>query len=211
VTIPDSVTGIGPYAFNGCESLTAIYGKAGSYAETYSKEQGIPFSTGTPPAIPQMSQVPAQPVAPAQPGSTKVNPTPSTVYVNGTATAFEAYNIGGANYFKLRDLAYVLNGTEKQFEVGYDTATKAITLTRGQSYTPNDSEMVQGDGKAKSAIPTPSTIYLNGNVLDLVVYNIGGSNFFKLRELMKAIDVYVGYDSATRAITLDTRYGYLDE
>ena len=44
-------------------------------------------------------------------------PTTSTVMVNGQAVAFEAYNIAGNNYFKLRDLAKVLSGTTKQFEV----------------------------------------------------------------------------------------------
>ena len=143
-----------------------------------------------------------------EPKSQTAKPTASSVSVNGSLKAFDAYNIGGANYFKLRDLAVVLNGTEKQFEVGYDNATKAITLTSGKPYTANNSEMVQGDGKAKNAVPTPSTIYLNGKVLDLVVYNIGGANFFKLRDLMEALDVYVGYDNATKAITLDTSKGY---
>ena len=141
-----------------------------------------------------------------------VNPTPSTVYVNGVETAFEAYNIGGSNFFKLRDLAYVLSGTEKQFEVGYDDATKAIILTSGKAYTPTgNQEMIPGDGKAKPATPTASKIYLDGDELNLTVYNIGGNNFFKLRDLMQAIDVYVGYDNATRAITLDTSKGYTIE
>jgi len=39
-------------------------------------------------------------------------PTASTVYLNSEETAFEAYNINGNNFFKLRDLAYALNGTE---------------------------------------------------------------------------------------------------
>ena len=138
-------------------------------------------------------------------------PTASTVYVNGTATAFEAYNIGGNNYFKLRDLAYALNGTAKQFEVGYDNNTKAITLTTGQAYTPDGGEMARGDGTAKTASPTASRIYLNGMELNLTVYLIGGNNFFKLRDLMEAIDVFVGYDSATKAITLDTSKGYEPE
>ena len=140
-----------------------------------------------------------------------VNPTPSTVYVNGVETAFEAYNIGGSNYFKLRDLAFVLNGTQKQFEVGYDNTTKAITLTSGQPYTAVGSEMIQGDGKSKNALPTPSTIYLDGEKLNLTVYIIGGNNFFKLRELMEVLDVFVGYDGVTKAITLETSKGYEPE
>ncbi|MCL1835068.1 MAG: hypothetical protein FWG48_02805, partial [Oscillospiraceae bacterium] len=36
-------------------------------------------------------------------------------------------------------------------------------------------------------------------------------NFFKLRDLMEAIDVFVGYDNATKAITLDTSKGYVPE
>jgi len=68
----------------------------------------------------------------------------STVYVNGIAKAFEAYNIGGKE-------------------------------------------------------------------LNFVVYNIGGNNFFKLRDLMEAIDVYVGYDNTAKSITLDTSKGYVAE
>ena len=149
--------------------------------------------------------------APTAPKTQTVNPTASTVYLNGEAKAFEAYNIGGNNYFKLRDLAYVLSGTEKQFEVGYDNATKAIALTSGQPYTAQGGEMTVGDGQPKTAAPTPSQIYLDGKELNLTVYNISGNNFFKLRDLMKAVDVYVGYDNATKAITLDTSEGYVEE
>jgi hypothetical protein len=148
---------------------------------------------------------------PTTPTAPTVNPTPSTVYVNGAAKAFEAYNIGGNNFFKLRDLAMTLNGTAKQFEVGYDNATRAITLTTGQPYTPAGGELVPGDGTAKAAVSTPSKLYLNGTELNLTAYNISGNNFFKLRDLMQAIDVYVDYDDATRAITLDTGRGYVEE
>ena len=43
VTIPDSVKSIGINAFDNCKALT-IYGNAGSYAETYAKENNIPFA-----------------------------------------------------------------------------------------------------------------------------------------------------------------------
>ncbi len=42
VTIPDSVTSIGEMAFSECTNLT-IFGKTGSYAETYAKDNSIPF------------------------------------------------------------------------------------------------------------------------------------------------------------------------
>ena len=145
------------------------------------------------------------------PASRSVMPTASTVFLNNKAQAFEAYNIDGNNYFKLRDLAYVLNGTEKQFEVGYDNETRAIFLKSGQPYTIVGGEMMQGDGSVKSATPTQSIIYLDGEQLSLTVYLINGNNYFKLRDLMKAINVYVGYDTQSKAITLDSGRAYLDE
>src|SRR5690606_13684686 len=55
-------------------------------------------------------------------------PTSSTVLVNGEEVAFDAYVINSNNYFKLRDLAHVVSGTEKQFEVSWDGANNTISL-----------------------------------------------------------------------------------
>ena len=45
VIIPESVTKIGDYSFANCANLT-IHAAAGSYAEKYAKEHGIPFAAG---------------------------------------------------------------------------------------------------------------------------------------------------------------------
>ena len=142
---------------------------------------------------------------------TAASPTASTVSVDGTVIAFEAYNIGGSNYFKLRDLALTLSGTEKQFEVGYDNENKVITLTSGDPYTAVGGEMAKGTAGKKSASPSTSMMFFDDKMLGLEAYNIGGNNFFKLRDLMMVLDVYVGYDNATKAITLDTSKGYIAE
>ena len=50
-------------------------------------------------------------------------PTTQHITVNGNEVSAEAYNIGGANYFKLRDLGSVLG-----FHVNYDAATRTVQI-----------------------------------------------------------------------------------
>jgi len=151
------------------------------------------------------------PPPPPPAGSLTVNPTQSTVYVNGKATEFEAYLINGSNFFKLRDLAYVINGTTKQFEVGYNAATGEVTLTAGQPYTTVVGDMVLGDGSAKTAtLNTTLKVSLNGTPVEITAYLIGGNNFVRLRDIMKLVNVETVYDETTRAIWLDTSKPYID-
>ena len=161
-------------------------------------------------STPASSPLPTSPtIKPSIPTIT-VNPTTSTVYVNGEEKFFEAYLIDGSNYFKLRDLAFVLSDTDKQFNVWYDETTKAVTLTSGQPYIQLGGEMTRGDGNAKTARPTPSKIYLGEKELNFTVYNIGGNNFFKLRDLMSALDIGVTYNAATGNIDIETYLHYLE-
>jgi hypothetical protein len=241
VTISNSVTTIGYHAFLDCSGLTSVTIPNSVAFITNSAFFGcislhdVFFNSATPPEIGtnvfKYVRTGARAIVPSgstaygadgsiwnglivtygQPTTLNASPTASTILVNGKATAFEAYNISGSNYFKLRDLAAALNGTTKQFEVGYDNSTKAIALTNSKPYVPVGGEMAKGDGKAKTAMPTVSRIYLDGNELNLTVYTINSNNFFKLRDLMQAINVYVGYDNQTKVITLDTSSGYIDE
>jgi hypothetical protein len=135
-------------------------------------------------------------------------PTSSTVLVNGENAAFDADNIGGNNYFKLRDLAYTLSGTEKQFEVGWDDEANAISLTSGQVYTAVGGEMDSKGAGNKTATPTASKITLDGNDVAFDAYNIGGNNYFKLRDLGAAFDFGITWDGDANTIVIDTGKGY---
>lgn len=151
-----------------------------------------------------------QPSNEKQPDNALVaTPTASTVLVNGAPVAFEAYNINDNNYFKLRDIAYILNGTGKQFEVGYDGAANAISLTSGQGYTAVGGEMEGKGSGAKTPVPTDSKILLNGTEISLTAYNIDSNNYFKLRDLGAAINFGVDWDGANNAIVIDTSKGYM--
>ncbi|MDR2355409.1 MAG: hypothetical protein LBE16_04360 [Clostridiales Family XIII bacterium] len=145
------------------------------------------------------------------PGPLAARPTASTVLVDGESVAFDAYNIDGNNHFKLRDLAFTLSGTEKQFEVGWDGATGAIALTSGKAYTPAGGEMEGKGAGDKTATPTTSKITLDGKEVSLTAYNIGGNNYFKLRDIGAAFDFGVEWDGAKNSIVIDTGKGYTPE
>ena len=123
---------------------------------------------------------------------------PQNLTVNGRPVECEKYNIDGSNYFKLRDIAYLLNGTSNQFEVGYDTETRTITVTSGLPYTPNGEELVIGMDRSSTAKPSTQSLIINGVLnSELSAYNLAGNNFFKLRDLGNALGFIVDYDKAS--------------
>lgn len=143
------------------------------------------------------------------PTTVKAIPTPSKVYVNGTLTEFEAYGINGNNYFKLRDLAKVVDGTDKNFEVTWDGEKKSINLVSNKGYTEVGGELAKGDGKEKTATLNTSIIYKDGEVVSLTAYTINGNNYFKLRDVAKAFNIGVTWDGATSTIGIDTAIDYV--
>ncbi len=131
-------------------------------------------------------------------------PTSSTVIVNGENVSFEAYLIEGNNYFKLRDLAYALNGTSCQFEVGYDSTAKAVSLTSKTPYTPVGGELSAGSNTAKEAAPTTSTIIKDGQEISPAAYLIDGNNYFKLRDIGAQFGFEVDWDASANAVIINT-------
>ena len=119
--------------------------------------------------------------------------------VDGKSVACDKYNIDDYNYFKLRDLAQLLNGTESQFDVGWDEAKGVISVTTHHAYTtPDGHELEIGEDLSYTAVPSAQKILIDGCMRsDLKAYNIGGSNYFKLRDLGGAVGFGVGYDAST--------------
>ena len=147
---------------------------------------------------------------PTPPKTGTAYPTPSTVLVNGTEISFEAYLIDESNYFKLRDIAMAISGTNKQFDVGYNDTTRAITLTTGKPYTTTGGELTVGDGSVKTYITNEMILYKDGQRIEMTSYLIAGSNFLKLRDVMRLFDIGVTYDEVTRNIGIDTNVGYVE-
>ena len=136
-------------------------------------------------------------------------PNRSSVYIDGKRVSFQSYTIGGSSYFKLRDLAYTLSGTAKQFQVTYDMAKNEIDLIPGAPYTPVGCEMmIAGTGDSAAATPTTPNVVLDGTRLALTTYTIGAYNYIKLRDLAAALNFGVGYVAESSAVVIDTSSGY---
>ncbi|MPM31549.1 hypothetical protein SDC9_78104 [bioreactor metagenome] len=148
---------------------------------------------------------------PATTQTVTATPTASKVLVNGSSVSFDAYTVNGNNYFKLRDLAKVLSGTGKQFNVSWDSASKVINLVSGSAYTAVGGELAAGDGLAKSAVLNSSAIYKDGVQVSLTAYTINGNNYFKLRDIGQAFDFGVTWDGSANTIKIDTSTGYTAE
>lgn len=181
-----------------------------STATPATEQTPAPAPTEEPTPVPTVEQKPVTEPAsvPASSEALSAAPTDSKVLVNGAITSFDAYTINGNNYFKLSDLAQVVNGTNKQFEVTWDGEKNAINLVSNKTYTAVGGEMASGDGKEKSAVMNSSKIYKDGTEVALTAYTINGNNYFKLRDLAQAFDIGVTWDEATSTIGIDTSIGY---
>ena len=122
--------------------------------------------------------------------------------VNGVPIRCEKYNIDGYNYFKLRDLAFLLNGTGSQFSVDYDPVGSRVLVTPGKSYEPDGSELLyNGEDKSASASLSTQSLHVDGReVTDISVYNIGGNNYFQLRDLQELLNFELEYEASSRTI-----------
>ena len=126
--------------------------------------------------------------------------------VDGNLVECEKYNINDANYFKLRDLAYVLNTTGSQFSVEWNAAENRVEIVTGRAYLPVGGELTVTGDHSETAVKSPQTIMLNGQeVGSLSVYNINDNNYFKLRELGEALGFAVDYDESTWTMLVTSR------
>ena len=111
-----------------------------------------------------------------------------------------AYNIDDNNYFKLRDIAQILNGTIKTFDVKYDGATNSIDMLSFYDYTSVGGELTAGDGETRTAVSSSAFLTLDGVPVQATCYNIDGNNYFKLRDITDVLDCRVDWEEKNQTI-----------
>ncbi len=137
---------------------------------------------------------------------TQVTAAPSKhkVYVDGAEAKVAAYTIDGNNYFKLRDIATVLNGTSKQFDVGWDNTNKAISLISNHAYTPVGGELETISSQAVTAAVSTAKVYKDGNPMGYSGYIIDGNNYYKLRDVLESFGVDITWDAENQRMDIST-------
>ena len=141
-----------------------------------------------------------------------------SILVDGQSVAFDAYALKDANgndtnYLKLRDVAYVLNGSQAQFNVGWDGTANAITINTGESYASNGSEMSTPFSGDRIYTPNQAAVLVDGQASDLQAITLtddsgSGYTYFKLRDLGQALGFNVTWDGEAGAIVIDTSQPY---
>lgn len=185
-----------------CDGIEFYYchGDVSPYAEK-------PVVEAPKPAAPPVQNIPAAGTAYA---STQM------VSIDGKAVELQAYALKDAagnptNYVKLRDVAYAINGSAAQFEVGWDGSVNILT---GKAYTPAGSEMkTPFSGNRKYTVPAAVT-KVNGQASSLTAITLtddkgGGYTYYKLRDLGKELGFNVGWSAAT-GIFIETDKPYTE-
>jgi len=139
------------------------------------------------------------------PYEVQAKPTNQKITVDGVPTKFRAYNISGYNYFMLRDLAYIFNGTKAQFEVGWDGGKFAISLETGKPYTGKGEGFdMKAPHVEEKGLKSKATIYKDGEEAILLGYTIQGYTYFKLRDLGDEMGFGVEWDNVNQTVVLQS-------
>ena len=141
----------------------------------------------------------------------KTAPSPHKVTVDGKSVAPQGYYITrngnqyGNNYYKLRDIACILSGTDAQFNVTWDGPANRIVLTPGAAYQTVGGELTRADDMTiKSLYDSNATIVLGNKTLSLTGYLINGSNYYLLRDVADTLGFSVDYDNASETVLIES-------
>ena len=182
-----------------CASLYILTGTAAAGEITKEEtEQQIVLEAGVPAA--EEGRAVSQNAAPqmlSARAALKTVPSTHKVTVNGQAVSPQAYNIDGYNYFKLRDIAFLLSGTTASFDVQWNGEKNAIDLISGAVYTAVGGEMSVASSSTLRVQESTAKLLLDGSGVSIKGYNINGNNYYKVRDIGEALGFSVGFESET--------------
>ena len=128
-----------------------------------------------------------------------------TFKVNGKNVAPQAYNIDGYNYFKLRDVAYLLADTTAPFNVTWSASqSTVVNIVPVQKYQKVGGELSSSTLTSLKVIASTFKVLMEGKTLPLRGYLINGNNYYSIADIAESVGFEAGWDNATRTVSITT-------
>ncbi|NMW85173.1 hypothetical protein HKO22_05375 [Peptoniphilus sp. AGMB00490] len=128
-----------------------------------------------------------------------------SIVLDGKDTGIKGYNIEDNNYFKLRDVAALLDGKDAEFNVSYDEDRSAVMINSKSDYKKVEGDLTPLKDSDSEVKVSKHNVYVNGIRHSFSVYTIDGYNYFKLRELGQTIGFDVNFDEKTNSVIIDSK------
>lgn len=150
----------------------------------------------------------ANAVLPDASAELSVSHSTSNVAVDNFLVAPEGYCINQENYYKLRDLAFLLTGKNTAFDVVWDDEHQCISMISGRDYTIAGGEMAPaGDAEIYKFVPSYSEVRLDGQAVQMTGYNINNNNYYRIRDVGPLIGFGVDWDNDSATVVIDSKSG----
>ena len=137
-------------------------------------------------------------------GTAAAIPFTNNITLNGEPVLLSGYIMGGNSFFRLRDIAYIMDGTRASFNVGWDVSQSALTIQRWHNYVPIGGEL-RSIARVKQQVTYSDIMIIVGGVAwHLTSFNIWGNDYFMIRDLAPLVNFRVDWHGSTSTIRLTT-------
>lgn len=144
-------------------------------------------------------------LAPLKAKDIAVNANSALLSINGMRVNSPSYLINGNNYFKIRDITYLINEAGKKINIEWDGERKMIELKHGEEYLKNGKELEKTVNQSPISTEKISELIIDGKVHNEKSYVIDNSTYFKLTNLSELMDFDLSWDRENKTIIINTR------
>jgi D-alanyl-D-alanine carboxypeptidase len=160
----------------GVDLATAVYESGLTYDEYYAREIDIPDRNGETFAV----------------GVTAAD----AIAVNGTPFQLSIYDILGTSYFRLRDIAAVLNDTPMLFDITWDADNSRTALLPGTPYSGDPALLSLEAGAAVALTAVAPPMELGESAYAPAGYAVNGSTYYTLEDILALLGAHAEDDGA---------------
>lgn len=141
-----------------------------------------------------------------QAGAVTARRAADNIYVYNQKADLSAYTVAGNTYVRARDFAAATG-----CGLTYDPETASIHLNAGEPYDPAGEVTPPAGGASVQASPTTQAVYINSVRTAVQGYRIAGYNYFRLRDLGRALGWSVVYNGAQGRVEVHPERPYFEK